>query len=235
MEVDYRGYDVTVENFLRVLTGPCLTSRALPSCCISKIHTIIAGRHDDWVPRRKRLLSDNASNVFVYLTGHGGDEFLKFQDQQEVTSTDIADAFAQMAAKGRYRELLLMADTCQAATLANDLYSPRVIALGSSALGEPSWSYLPDADMGLTVIDRFTHFTLDFLERVRPGTTSANASLPQLLGSYSKEQLRSTATPRLDLFTHRPLHDVRLTDFLGSVARVQLTPGPYPGFEGRTV
>lgn len=179
------------------------------------------------------MLSDNASNVLVYVTGHGGDEFLKFQDQQEVTSTDIADALAQMAAKGRYRELLLMADTCQAATLAKHLYSPRVLALGSSALGEPSWSYHPDADVGLTVIDRFTHFTLDFLERVRPGTPSGNATLAQLLGSYSREQLRSTATPRLDLFTHRPLHGVRVTDFLGGVARVQLTPTPYPHFEGR--
>ena len=40
-----------------------------------------AGRHEDWVPRSKRLLSDARSNVLVYLTGHGGDEFLKFQDQ----------------------------------------------------------------------------------------------------------------------------------------------------------
>jgi len=33
------------------------------------------------VPRSKRLLSDARSNVLVYMTGHGGDEFLKFQDQ----------------------------------------------------------------------------------------------------------------------------------------------------------
>ena len=33
------------------------------------------------MPRSKRLLSDARSNVLVYLTGHGGDEFLKFQDQ----------------------------------------------------------------------------------------------------------------------------------------------------------
>ena len=33
------------------------------------------------MPRSKRLLSDARSNVLVYMTGHGGDEFLKFQDQ----------------------------------------------------------------------------------------------------------------------------------------------------------
>lgn len=192
----------------------------------------VPGRHEDWVPRRQRLLSDAASNVLVYVTGHGGDSFLKFQDQQEVTSTDIADALAQMDAKGRYAELLFMADTCQAATLATEFYSPRLVALASSAKGEPSWSYHPDGDVGLTVIDRFTHFTLDVLEGIVPGTPSANASLAQLLASFSREQLHSTATPRTDLFTHRPLASVRVTDFMGSVAGVELTQGPYPEFKG---
>ncbi len=43
-----------------------------------------AGRHEAAVPRSKRLLSDGGSNVLVYLTGHGGDDFLKFQDQEEM-------------------------------------------------------------------------------------------------------------------------------------------------------
>ena len=57
IEVDYRGAEVTVESLLRLLTG----------------------RHDSAVPRSKRLLSDAHSNILVYLTGHGGDQFLKFQ------------------------------------------------------------------------------------------------------------------------------------------------------------
>lgn len=78
-QVDYRGYEVTVENFLRVLTG----------------------RHSLAVPRSKRLLSDQSSHILVYMTGHGGDGFLKFQDQEEVQSQDLADAFAQMHEKRR--------------------------------------------------------------------------------------------------------------------------------------
>ena len=46
-----------MENFIRVLTG-----RLPPS-----------------TPRSKRLLSDNRSNILIYMTGHGGDGFLKFQ------------------------------------------------------------------------------------------------------------------------------------------------------------
>ncbi|KAJ1502653.1 glycosylphosphatidylinositol anchor biosynthesis [Coelomomyces lativittatus] len=79
VEVDYRGYDVTVENFIRLLTG----------------------RHEKDVPRSKRLRSDHQSRIFIYMTGHGGDEFLKFQDQEELAAQDLADAFEQMYEKKR--------------------------------------------------------------------------------------------------------------------------------------
>lgn len=61
----------------------------------------ISGRMDPSVPRSKRLLSDERSNVFVYMTGHGGNEFLKFQDNEEISAFDIADAFEQMYQKKR--------------------------------------------------------------------------------------------------------------------------------------
>ena len=53
------------------------------------------------MPRSKRLLTDDRSNIFVYMTGHGGDEFLKFQDSEEISAFDLADAFEQMWQKKR--------------------------------------------------------------------------------------------------------------------------------------
>jgi len=35
------------------------------------------------------------------MTGHGGNEFLKFQDNEEVSAFDIADAVEQMWEKRR--------------------------------------------------------------------------------------------------------------------------------------
>ena len=52
-------------------------------------------------PASKRLDTDERSNIFVYMTGHGGDEFLKFQDSEEISAFDLADAFEQMSAKKR--------------------------------------------------------------------------------------------------------------------------------------
>lgn len=83
-QVDYRGYEVNVENFMRVLTG----------------------RHGIAVPRSKRLLSDEGSHILLYMTGHGGDEFLKFQDSEELQSHDLADVVKQMKEKLRYTFLI---------------------------------------------------------------------------------------------------------------------------------
>lgn len=74
------------------------------------------------------------------MTGHGGDEFLKFQDQEEISAFDLADAFQQMWTKRRYNELFFMVDTCQANTLYTKMYSPNIIATGCSEKDENSYS-----------------------------------------------------------------------------------------------
>ena len=50
----------------------------------------------------RRLLSDAQSNVLIYLTGHGGDGFLKFQDAEELTNQDLADAIETMWQQKRF-------------------------------------------------------------------------------------------------------------------------------------
>ena len=113
VEVDYRGAEVTVENFIRLMTG----------------------RLSEDTPRSKRLNTDENSNIVVFMSGHGGDEFLKFQDTEEIGSHDMADMVEQMHRAKRYNRLLLMIDTCQASSLNFQLFSPNVVSIGSSALG----------------------------------------------------------------------------------------------------
>ncbi|KAG6477616.1 hypothetical protein ZIOFF_066884 [Zingiber officinale] len=308
VEVDYRGYEVTVENFMRVLTG----------------------RHDPAVPRSKRLLSDEGSHILLYMTGHGGDEFLKFQDSEELQSHDLADAVKQMKEKNRFKELLIMVDTCQAATLFNQvlsslmkpknirnhllnileaellpsavsfpstsvldfgssmsqylvygygflpafkhiliLQSPGVLAIGSSMKGENSYSHHLDSDIGVSVVDRFTYYTLAFFEKLnmysnaslsRYGTSSMPSEtlgrkrarlhdctmcgcyykrqIPQglwdvgghghLFNSYNPRTLMSTAYYRMDLY-QRPLPEVPVTSFFGSVMKTIHTDAAYMG------
>ncbi|KAL6538258.1 hypothetical protein OROGR_012246 [Orobanche gracilis] len=250
--VDYRGYEVIVENLLRVLTG----------------------RHETAVPRSKRLLSDEGSHILLYMTGHGGDGFLKFQDSEELQSHDLADAVKQMKEKRRgvlntsalrlfvivslcvrvcalsntppqlwrgshsdllkenskkFKELLIMVDTCQAATLFSQLQSPDVLAIGSSKKGENSYSHHLDSDVGVSVVDRFTFYTLAFFERLN---MYDNASLSGLFNSYNPNMLMSTAYYRTDLY-QRQLEKVPVTNFFGSVMETIHTDSPYRAFSDR--
>ncbi|KAJ1567886.1 hypothetical protein HK405_004411, partial [Cladochytrium tenue] len=167
IEVDYRGYEVTVENFIR-FGLLFLRHRHLPRP---------QGRHDEDVPRSKRLLTDDKSNILIYMTGHGGNEFLKFQDSEEIGSHDIADAIAQMRQKRRYNEIFFMTDTCQAATLYGQIYSPGVLAAASSLKGENSYAHHHDGDIGVAVIDRFTYYSLETLERLNREDADSMAKL----------------------------------------------------------
>ncbi|KAF9527251.1 peptidase C13 family-domain-containing protein [Crepidotus variabilis] len=200
IEVDYRGYEVTVENFIRVLTG-----RMEPS-----------------VPRSKRLLTDERSNVFVYMTGHGGNEFLKFQDNEEISAFDIADAFEQMYQKKRYNEIFFMIDTCQANTMYSKFYSPNILATGSSELGESSYSHANDHDIGVAVIDAYTHYVLEYMENVNK---TSHASMQQLFSYIDPVKINSHFGVRTDLFT-RSLDNIRLTDFFGGVAQAEIVSRP---------
>ena len=80
VEVDYRGEDVTVHNVIRVLTD-----------------RLVEGS-----PNGKRLDTNENSNILIYMTGHGGEDFIKFQEQEELTSHELADALEQMHIAKRY-------------------------------------------------------------------------------------------------------------------------------------
>ncbi|KAI4121691.1 MAG: hypothetical protein LQ338_006222 [Usnochroma carphineum] len=210
IEVDYRGYEVTVESFIRLLTD------RLPA----------------EVPRSKRLGTDAGSNVLVYMTGHGGNEFLKFQDAEEIGSWDLADAFEQMWEKRRYREILFMIDTCQANTLYSKFYSPNIIATGSSEIDQSSYSHHADNDVGVAVIDRWTYYNLEFLEGVEVG---GKQTLGDLFGSYDEGKIHSRPGVRWDLFPggEERGRERLVMDFFGNVQDVEVEGGGWNESEWR--
>ncbi|CAO1615948.1 unnamed protein product [Sympodiomycopsis kandeliae] len=194
IQVDYKGREVTVENLIRLLTG----------------------RHPYSTPSSKRLLSTSTSNVLLYLTGHGGQDFLKFQDSEELGAWDLADAISQMYEKKRYNEMLIIVDTCQANSMYSKIYSPNVIAVGSSKIGQNSYSYHNSPDMGIALIDRFTKHLLNYLSDI---SKTSSKTLMDLFDSFDPSELFSDPGVRTDLFTSRDVKDVKLTDFFGGRKR----------------
>jgi len=154
VEIDYTGTDVTVDAFMRVLLG-----RHLPGERTSRTNTRTTGGGKRSWPK-----IDQNTNVLVYLTGHGGDNFFKFQDGEELMSNDIANAFSQMHEMKRYNEILFISDTCQAFTMADEIKVPNVFSVGSSLKNQNSYASHSDIDVGQSVIDRYSKVIKDFVD-----------------------------------------------------------------------
>lgn len=93
-----------------------------------------------------------------------------------------------------------MVDTCQANTLYERFYSPNILAAGSSAKGENSYSHHHSTSLGVAVIDRFTYYFLDYMERTVTDIKS-QASLGDLFNSaFGYQKLYSNFGVRTDLF-----------------------------------
>lgn len=153
-QVDFSGYSVNTHTLLSVLQG----------------------RFDASRPQSRRLMSDANSNLLVYLTGHGGEGFLKFQDTEYLYSEEIGTAFTLLHAQRMYRKALFVVETCHAESLCLAIRAPNVACVGSSTISEDSYSHHQDPDLGIDVIDTFTSNTLSQLDGVVcPGGRSDTA------------------------------------------------------------
>lgn len=182
-ELDFRGSDVTVQNFFDALlgTGP------------------------------KSLQTTNEeSHLLVLLTGHGGDNFFKFQDEEELTSQDIANVVEELSLRKKFKKILFIADTCQAFTLFDKVKTPNVYALGTSLRGENAYAHHSDIEIGLSVIERWTH---GFLTQYRKQTSHPPSTTLQDLMVAPFEGYSPLGA---NLGTLGDFRELLLTDFFGS-------------------
>lgn len=191
VEVDFRGEEVTVQNLIRLLTG----------------------RQDKDTPRSRRLNTDSKSNILFYLTGHGGENFLKFQDDEEINAFELADAFEQMNQKKRYNELLFIVDTCQAQSIIRSAYSEGFVGFASSRVGEDSLSHHVDPELGVYMVDRYTYHLLEFMESVSPNSAKKLSEIKKVCPT---QQCISTPVNRFDLLKPERRSSAKVTDFFGS-------------------
>lgn len=116
-----------------------------------------------------------------------------------------------------------MIDTCQANTMYSRLYSPNIIATGSSELDQSSYSHHADNDVGVAVIDRYTYYNLEFLENQVQDLNSGK-TVGDLFDSYDYEKIHSNAGVRYDLFPGgaEAARSRLITDFFGNIQNVEV-------------
>lgn len=193
VEIDYRDLEVTSESVMRVLTGH-----------------VGDGSYPTQV-----LDSGPDSNVLVFLTGHGGDNFLKFHDQSELMASDLGAAIEFMNKAHRFRNLIVMLDTCQASTMYETIEGKGWIGAASSKRDQSSYALNSDGTIGGYLIDQFSHHMMQFLKQVADADPSFDPSFEDMLKFISSKTLSSEV--QLDDTNHElDAGNIRIRDFFSS-------------------
>lgn len=152
------------------------------------------------------------SSLMIYVTGHGGDQFFKFQDEEELTAQDVANLMDKLFEEKKFRKALLIAETCQAFTMFDKITTPNVMALGTSLIDESAYSHHSDNDLGLSIIERWTyHFLEVYHKRSTPHTTLQQA----MVDPFSNKNVLLARVGIKDDTSHHKFKDTKLSEFFG--------------------
>lgn len=138
------------------------------------------------------LKSDALSNVFLYITGHGGPGFVKFQDSQVLSAQSLQSIVDVMSIKHKFREMLVVVDSCSSATMKVN----GVSFVSSSEEGKSSYSVTYDKTLGTSPVDKFT---FEFASLLKEGY-SLDDTIKLMSGLKSTPVVAGTALSNLTAF-----------------------------------
>jgi len=126
--INYRGKDVTGENFLKVLSGDASASGPV-------------------------LKSTAEDHVFVYYADHGGTGILGVPNGAAggyIHAADVNVAIETLQKKGGYKDLLFYLEACESGSIFNTLLkAPNAKAVTAASPTESSWGwYCPSSSGG---------------------------------------------------------------------------------------
>lgn len=138
------------------------------------------------------LRSDDQSDVFLYITGHGGPGFIKFQDSKVLSAESLQKIIDVMKIKRKFRRMLLVVDSCSSETMKVN----GVSFVSSSETGKSSYSVTHDRTLGTSPVDQFT---LEFAAKLDKGL-SLEKSIESLEGLRSNPVVSGSPISNLTAF-----------------------------------
>jgi legumain len=114
--IDYKGADVTPQNFMDVLTGKA---------------------------SGKKLESTSEDNVFIFFSDHGAPGLIAFPSNAGVLhKADLQSTFQTMSDNKMFNKLTMYLETCESGSMFEDMNIPGIYALSASNPTESSWGSL---------------------------------------------------------------------------------------------
>lgn len=102
---------------------------------VRELYDTLRGKSNpDELNKRKLSLTPD-TNVFLYVTGHGGDSYFKLREREAIINAQFSRAISELYNKTMYQNYFSMSDSCGASTLFSKVTSPNFISIGSSSEG----------------------------------------------------------------------------------------------------
>lgn len=169
------------------------------------------GRYEEGDPMNKRIEFENIENLFIYLTGHGGDKYMKIQYLEILFSRHFSDFFKDLFIRNRVKKALVISDTCSAGTLFYSMDDDvNALMIGSSAWDDYALSMGFDKYIGQPLKDKFSYHFIKKLEEI--GQKDNNFSFEDFTKTFTKKLIES----ELLYFNkiNKRKRDIELTEFL---------------------
>nr|ABD64147.1 legumain [Opisthorchis viverrini] len=182
VHIDYRGEDVTPDNFLRAMRG----DKELEA------------------NGKKVLKSGPEDHVFVYFSDHGADGLLAFPED-DLLASDLNKTLGYMHENKMYKQMVLYVEACESGSMFQDILPSDIGIYVTTAANseESSWAtFCRDTIIGTCLADEYSynwltdsehhdlsHRTLDDqFQSVKQNTKQSHVSrfgeLPQVLHSH---------------------------------------------------
>eukprot|EP00730_Choanoeca_flexa_P002526 TRINITY_DN11081_c0_g1_i1.p1 TRINITY_DN11081_c0_g1~~TRINITY_DN11081_c0_g1_i1.p1 ORF type:complete len:326 (+),score=53.40 TRINITY_DN11081_c0_g1_i1:538-1515(+) len=176
VQVDYRDSDVTADNFMRLLSG----------------------RLPKYTPPSRKLNTSPNSKLLIYVTGHGGVDFFKFQDKEIISGAELGNVFTQMYSGRRYKDVLFFFDTCHAESMLRHIRVPNVISVASSNINQDSYGTRPSTAIGAALSDEFSGHLCDVFEGMtRNSSSSVHDTIEKIRRRPMRSEIRVLSTHHL--------------------------------------
>jgi len=155
IQIDYKGADVTPENFLSALKGDSAA-----------------------VGGKKVLTSTADDNVFVYFSDHGAVGLVAFPSSY-LYANDLISALQYMSTNAMYKELVFYIEACEAGSMFATILPDNIniYTTTASTPDESSWAYycypndtVNGKSIGSCLGDEYSIHFLENLESVDPTT-----------------------------------------------------------------
>jgi phosphatidylinositol glycan class K len=148
------------------------------------------GRHEDNDPLCKRSVKNNLETYFIYLTGHGGDRYMKIQYLEILFSRHFSDFFEELFVSKKVDRALVMSDTCSAGTLFyTTTATANALLIGSSSWDEHALSEGFDKYIGQPLKDKMSSAFVKILEKF--WKTGSNITFEGLIEKFDKRTIES--------------------------------------------